>query len=313
MKKKSSGGYLFIYFTGTEDSPLAEQLYLSISRDGLNWQDRNNHTPFLTSSLGEKGIRDPFILRKANGDGFVILATDLSIYHRGGWNNTDATVTGSHSMLIWHSLDLINWSGPKLIKVVDDSVGCVWAPEAIYDPKRKQYLVYWASPSTRPDHKMQILSSYTDDFSHFEKATVYIDNNNDQQDVIDTTIINANGTYVRASRDGHIRLEKATNLSGKWTQFATLQELGVGIKGDTIEGPEFAKMPDDHWCLYVDRFAEESGYLPVLSSDVTSSDSKKWQVADQFNFGQLKKRHGSILKVTESEYQLLKGKFFNER
>ncbi len=313
MIKEFNGGYLFVYFTGTEDSASAEQLYLSLSRDGLNWQDYNNDQPFLTSNIGEKGIRDPFILRKENNQGFVLMATDLSIFHRGGWSHTNATVTGSRSMLIWDSKDLINWSNPRLVKMVGDSVGCVWAPESIYDAKVGKYLVYWASPSDRPTHKMRILSSYTSDFVNFGKPKVFIDNDNDKLDVIDTTIINDKGTYVRASRDGTLRLEKASDLNGKWTKFATLQDLNVGVVGDSVEGPEFAQLPDGRWCLYVDRHSQRTGYLPVLASDVTSNDPNKWQVPTNFNFGKLKKRHGTILRVTGSEYEAIKKAFSNQK
>ena len=54
-------GYLFVYFTG--ESEQGEQIYFSISRDGLHWMDLNGGRPVLTSRIGEKGVRDPFIIQ----------------------------------------------------------------------------------------------------------------------------------------------------------------------------------------------------------------------------------------------------------
>ncbi|GAA2985180.1 hypothetical protein [Lentilactobacillus parakefiri] len=53
----TNGGYLFLFFTGTEDSPAAEQLYFALSKDGLHWTDLNNQQPVLTSTIGEQGVR----------------------------------------------------------------------------------------------------------------------------------------------------------------------------------------------------------------------------------------------------------------
>ena len=70
--------YLFAYFKG-EGLAQGEQIYFAVSRDGLHWRDINNGNPVLTSTLGEKGVRDPFIMRSADGAKFYVIATDLKI------------------------------------------------------------------------------------------------------------------------------------------------------------------------------------------------------------------------------------------
>lgn len=45
----------------------------------MNWDDLNDNNPVLTSTLGEKGVRDPFIIRSPEGDKFYLIATDLKI------------------------------------------------------------------------------------------------------------------------------------------------------------------------------------------------------------------------------------------
>lgn len=57
-------GYLFVHFTGEQQ--YGEQIYFSISRDGLHWKDLNGHRPVLYSDIGEKepGIRSVSGMKK---------------------------------------------------------------------------------------------------------------------------------------------------------------------------------------------------------------------------------------------------------
>ena len=52
--------YLFVHFTGLEQSETDEQLYFALSRDGRHWRDlREAGFPVLTWKGGEGGVRDP--------------------------------------------------------------------------------------------------------------------------------------------------------------------------------------------------------------------------------------------------------------
>ena len=72
---------------------------ICIQQDGMNWDDLNNNHPILTSTLGEKGVRDPFIIRSPEGDKFYLIATDLKINGGNGWDA--AQNNGSQSLMIW--------------------------------------------------------------------------------------------------------------------------------------------------------------------------------------------------------------------
>ena len=89
--------YLFTHFIG--EQPQGEQIYFSLSKDGLHWKDLHDGKPVICSEVGECGLRDPFLIRKADGSGFVIIATDLCIANGRGW---DAAVkTGSKNLAVW--------------------------------------------------------------------------------------------------------------------------------------------------------------------------------------------------------------------
>lgn len=108
----------------------------------------------MTSDQGEKGVRDPFILRSAEGDKFYMIATDLKINGGNGWGA--AQTSGSQSLMVWESTDLVNWSDMRMVEVsASINAGCTWAPEATYDPITGEYIVYWASKVSEDNYGKQ--------------------------------------------------------------------------------------------------------------------------------------------------------------
>lgn len=302
--------YLFGSFTGTEGKDTDEQIYFASSKDGYFYTDLNDSKPILTSTVGEKGVRDPFIMRSAEGDRFYMLATDLSIYHRGGWGGAMATTTGSRDLIIWESTDLVNWSEPRAVTVSSPTGGCAWAPEAIYDETTGEYVVYWATNDMTDeigDGVLQIYYAKTRDFVTFTEAKEYITRGADQS-IIDTTMIKGNdGYYYRASADGQITLERSTSIFGNWEVVTNLNSLGLGgdMTGKKLEGPELFKFNDGTtFGLYTDQFAEGKGYLPVITTDLSDTTGTAWKklASDEYSFDTLKKRHGTILNLTQKEY-----------
>ncbi|MEM9965631.1 MAG: glycoside hydrolase family 43 protein, partial [Asticcacaulis sp.] len=166
--------YVFAYFTA--DTIEGERIYFAVSEgnNALQWRELNAVKPVLESQHGTLGLRDPFIMRSAEGDRFFLLATDLSAA-RTGWSK--ATDEGSHYLEMWESTDLVNWSDQRHIKVSPPNAGMTWAPEATYDPTIDAYVVYWTSHmfeddarTRKDDNGPQILISTTRDFRTFTPA-----------------------------------------------------------------------------------------------------------------------------------------------
>lgn len=73
------------------------------------------------------------------------------------------------------------------------------APEACYDPEKDEYMVFWASVVSDDSYqKYRIYRSYTKDFKTFSAPELYIEEPNA---VIDTTIIDHEGTYYRFTKN----------------------------------------------------------------------------------------------------------------
>jgi len=311
-------GYLFSYFIG-EGYADGEQVYFGLSRgnDALRYQNLNDNEPVLTSELGEEGLRDPFIIRSPEGDKFYQIATDLKIYGNGNWDASQRT--GSKSIMVWESTDLVNWTDQRLVKVSPDTAGNTWAPEAYYDESIGAYVVFWASKLYAEDDPGHTGSSYnrmmyatTRDFVTFSEAKVWVDPG---YSVIDSTVTEHDGAFYRFTKDERnntsstpcskfILAEKATELRSTDYEFITdcigkANSLGGGINQG--EGPTiFKSNTEEKWYLFIDEFGGR-GYVPFES---TSLDAAEWTMSTGYEMPS-RPRHGTVLPVTQAEYDRL--------
>ena len=300
--------YFFAYFAGEGYSD-GEQIYFASSQDGLNWSDLNDNNPILTSTMGEKGVRDPFIIRSPEEDKFYLIATDLKINGGNGWDA--AQNSGSQSLMIWESTDLVNWSEQRMVEVsAKIEAGCTWAPEATYDPQTGEYVVYWASRTPNKDTKQRLYYAKTRDFYSFTEPQLWIDYD---QSSIDTTMIEENGTYYRFTKNEGgstnslgaktktIFLEKSNQVLGTYAQIASESLNG----NQYVEGPTIFKLNSDDadtntWCLLVDDFGG-GGYYPLLTTDLESGVFTKPE-AGTYKMPS-RARHGTPIRITKAEYQ----------
>jgi len=296
------GGFLFVTFN-SEATPMTEQIYFGLSHDGRDWEALNAARPVLVSQLGEKGVRDPYVLRSRDGKKAYIIATDLSINLHHGW--TRATHAGSKSIVIWESTDLVKWSAPRIVQVAPDDAGCTWAPEAIYDEDTQDYLVYWASTTKGDDFaKQRIWAARTKDFVTFGKPFVYIEK---PGNVIDTDIVRENGKYYRFSKDETFKavtMEVADKLMGPWKDapnFSLAKMVGYEGPACFLLEPSAPGKPAT-WCLLLDNYAKGRGYQPYITHDLSGGQfAAEPGIKFPFRF-----RHGAVLPVTAAEYSLLK-------
>ncbi|HYO25348.1 MAG TPA: glycoside hydrolase family 43 protein [Lacipirellulaceae bacterium] len=302
-------GYLFVTFKG-EQTPRTEQIYFAASRDGREWQALNGGEPVLVSDLGERGVRDPFILRSPDGGKFFLIATDLSINLNRDWRR--AVRAGSKSIVVWESEDLATWSEPRLVKVAPDDAGCTWAPEAIYDESTQDYLVFWASTTGRDDFaKHRIWSARTKDFRTFSEPEIFIEKPNT---AIDTTIVRDDRKYYRFTKDEKFKAitqETSDALAGPWTDVADFSLA----KMTGFEGPTCFRMVDAQngepgkWCLLLDHYARGEGYKPFVTDDLASGN---FAAAPGIKFP-FKLRHGSVLPVSVEELERIEAAFPGEK
>ncbi|CAM5251640.1 hypothetical protein SALBM311S_08340 [Streptomyces alboniger] len=315
VKQPKYAGYLFTYFTG-EGTADGEQIRYALSRgnDPLHWRELNAGKPVLTSTIGEKGLRDPFVIRSPKGDKFFLIATDLRMYQNSSGSWDDVQRHGSKSIMVWESTDLVHWTDQRLVKVAPDSAGNTWAPEAYWDDSLGEYVVFWASKlyaDDDPDHKgstyNKMLYATTKDFRDFSEPKVW---NDPGYSVIDSTVVKNKDTYYRFTKDERdptssspcakfITGEKSTSLTS--TRYDLVADcIGSGAM-DRGEGPTvFKSNTEKKWYLFIDEYGGR-GYVPFETTDL---DSGKWTPSTNYQLP-ASPRHGTVLPVTQKEYDRL--------
>lgn len=309
---EEQSAYVWAFFTG--EGAGAEKISLAASKgnNALDWNTLNNGEPLFTSELGEKGLRDPFIIKSHEGDKFYMLATDLKIDGRAG-SFDGAQRNGSKYIEVWESNDLVNWSEQRHVKVSSDYAGNTWAPEAFWDAEIGKYVVYWASnlyDTTNAEDRTKVTYNRmmyvtTDDFITFSEPKTWVDVDQGKgKGMIDATIAKEDGMYYRFYKDESsmtIREEKSTNLlstitgslpktaglagSNQWS--LVKEKIGVGQPNgyngtfSAGEGPSIFKankgdVNGNKWYLFIDQPSYHGGpnhYIAFKSNNIADGGS----------------------------------------
>lgn len=157
------GAYLMVYHKDADHG-----LHMAISYDSYNWTSLNDDKPLIAGDTiaEQKGIRDPHIFRGPDG-GFYLAMTDLHVFgQRDGIRTTEWERDGkkygwgnNRGLVLMKSFDLIHWTRTNLdfskltcpTGITDfhgnaipwSEVGCVWAPETVYDYEAGHLLVHF--------------------------------------------------------------------------------------------------------------------------------------------------------------------------
>ncbi len=319
--KDYSAGYLWAYFSAYDKY---ERMFLGYSEDGLNWTalnaDENGRAKPILSNDGEGsdlGVRDPHIVRSPEGDRYWIIGTDLHAEGGGdggsGWNQTSA----SQKIVVWESTDLTDWSDAELVFAGMDTAGCVWAPEAIYDEEKGDYLVYWsardASLVGTNDNALRVYYTRTRDFRNFEEPKLWLsedDPSSKEVNIIDTTIVKDNDKFYRFSTSDwntvidrsdslatdlfDVNVDKDKSAEGNWTRLVHRDEASkAGFS--RREGFTVYQLPDGRWCA----MGDDGGYAPFVTDDLSSAkfeqlSSSKYSFTERF-------RHGTVIRLSKEE------------
>lgn len=314
--------YLFVYFSG--NSPDGEQVRYAISKDGVNYTALNDGKPVIASdsiSL-KKGIRDPHILRGEDGKTFYMVLTDMRSSE--GWQSNDGIV-------LMKSTDLIDWKHtqidfptrfPKLKGFDKENLHAVWAPQTIWDARKKRYLIYYSigrhdweySVGNRKQPYFKIFYSYANkDFTDvttpkllFDFGTAAIDG--------DIIFDKKNKEFVLFFKDEGLSTDNngfktkngimratASKLTGPYkTEYRHLQQTNAIVEGSSI----FPVIGTDKYILMYDCYTE--GHYQFCISD----DLKNFELLGNTDTkGNFTPRHGSVIQITEEELIRLKEKF----
>lgn len=159
--------YLFAYFEGRGDGSLQEHLRFAVSDDGITWKALNRNSPVISSDTISLtgGIRDPHILRGEDGS-FYMVATDMNTVRDGWGSNPGIVLLKSHNLTEWtHSTINLSKDYPKHFS----DAYWVWAPQTIYDPDTRKYMIYFTLRRSDAGKGLVTYYAYANrDFTGFE-------------------------------------------------------------------------------------------------------------------------------------------------
>ena len=250
--------YLFAYFTGNGE----DGLHLAWSDDGREWNTLKAGKSFLQPAIGESRLmRDPFICQTPDG-----------VFHlvwTAGWKGT--------SIGYCRSSNLIDWDQQLEVPVMADVAGTIncWAPEMVYDPVKKQFLIFWAStvaghPAPEADqseegYNHRIYSTTTSDFRRFQPPSIYF---NPGFNCIDSTLVHLGDRWAMVFKDERLNPEMK-NLRIAWSKslYGPFSDISEPFTPSWVEGPTVLEHGKE-WIIYFDEYSRHQ-YGALRTKDFT--------------------------------------------
>jgi hypothetical protein len=295
--------YLFAFFPSNSD----ENIYYAVSDNGYDYTVINESKPIVSAEGNTvmNGLRDPHILRGEDGY-FYMVATDMR--SALGWSS-------NRGMVLMRSDNLITWTCSQVhfptryAGTYFANVTRVWAPETIYDPVAKKYLVYFSiltNDGTVPYDKV-FYAYANEDFTDLEGEPTYFYDRGGATIDMDIVFNENDGLYHAFYKNegaGGICQVTASSLTApageegiQWSNpSGTLQQTTEAVEGAGI----FRLIDSDDWILMYDCYM--NGHYQFCSSPDLFQFTYRKNTATQ---GTFTPRHGTVIPITEDEYQLL--------
>lgn len=286
--------YLFAYFTGNDKNE--EAIHFALSNDGYHYKALNGDKPVIASdTISETGgIRDPHILRGADGKTFYMVATDM--VSANGWNSNRA-------MVLLRSTDLIHWQH-SIVNIQktypgQEKLERVWAPQTIYDAKAKKYMVYWAMKfSDTPDRIYYAYANSSFTGLEGEPKQLYVSPGD--KSCIDADIMEKDGKFhlfFKTEGNGNgIKQAVSNTLTGGYVQQdAYLQQTTQPVEGSCV----FKLHNSPGYILMYDMYGAGK-YQFTYSTDLEHFKTIDEEISMDF-----KPRHGTVISITGGEAKSL--------
>jgi len=307
-KGDRGGSYLFIYFPSNDN----ENIYYALSEDGYNYTLLNKGERIIAADTCtmKGGLRDPHVLRSYDG-WFYLVATDMKCAE--GWSS-------NRGLVMMRSRDLIHWAhftvnfpvkykGTKFENVVR-----VWAPETIFDPVKRKYMIYFSLLTNDGSITYdKVYYCYANkNFTDLEGEPTYLYDRGSATIDMDIVFNKKDGLYhgffKNEGQGGICQVtaksltpSKGKALGSQWSKPSQpLQQTKVPVEGVGV----FQLADKKSWVLMYDCYT--SGYYQFCSSRDLNKFSflKNTQTKGAFT-----PRHGTVISLTSAEATKLKVAF----
>ncbi|EWM53557.1 family 43 glycosylhydrolase [Ruminococcus flavefaciens] len=290
--EKPDVAYLFAYFLG--NSPEQERLSYAVSTDGYNFKALNGGRAVWQSSVGTKCLRDPYIFKGEDGL-YYMLATDMK--SSLGWNS-------NRNLLSAKSTDLVHWFDETSIEIANKyplmkGADRAWAPQAIYDPEKGSYMIYFAARVPDRDNRTIMYYAYSRDMKKLDTEPQLLFAPKNGNDAIDSDIIYQKGKYYmyyKNETNKRIYLATADHASGPYSEIKQVSEGNLGVEGPNI----YNLIGTDKWLMMSDAYGD--GYYVMQETTDLENFRTVSRSSYSFNFTP---RHGYVIPINGDQYTAL--------
>ena len=331
--EEDMGAYLLAFFSDSDHS-----LHFALSHDGYSFTALNGNKPIIAGDTiaEQKGIRDPHIYRGPDGC-FYLTMTDLHIFAKDKglrttqWERPDEYGWGNNrAIVLMKSEDLIHWSHHtvRIDKLFPDDfsqIGCIWAPQTIYDPEKDAMMVYFTirkKGESLPDagddeRRTRLYYAYADkDFTTLttrpEKLFEYPDN---KVQVLDADICPMPDgmyamTYVAQENPVGIKIAFSDSINSGYEYL----DSPIDFEPRSCEAPNvWKRIGENRWVVMYDVYSIN----PHNFGFVETTDFKTFIPIGHFNDGPMKSlnfsipKHGAVIQITDLEAAHLEKYYLN--
>ena len=311
-------GYLYCHM-----SDRGEWTAYALSRDGLHFHDLiNGDSIFSATSLAriEGGTRDAYLCRRHDGQGYLMVTTDMKVARSHHWNNYGIDLLTSADLVHWQSVTIdfrqgpAVFSNPEAESVYRDWSGVerVWAPQIFWngdyewpDGRRGGYCLYFSMLNPLEESYDRMYYAYADEsFATLTQPRLLLD--------WGYATIDADIHFLESDSLFHLMIKKeggqpglytatAPRLHGPWSE--PVEDDYVNFEGKKkCEGVSaFQLAGDSTWRVAYIEYSSRPKHYRICQADKYLRHFSHPQDIEGVNGPQ----HGSFMRVTEEEYNRL--------
>lgn len=188
--------------------------------------------------------------------------------------------------------------------ITESNTNRSWAPQAIWDENKGAYMVYWAI-STLENDCAALYYAYTDDFKSLSEPSLLYAREGIQTIDGDISFNAVNGfyyLYFKHDEDQTIAYVKSKNLTGPYEDKpVTVSFAPSGVEGSSI----YNITGTDTWVMIMDEY----GKRRFFAQQTTDMENFLPLEPTAYSFDGVRPRHGSVMAISDAEYETLVSAF----
>ena len=291
----AADSYLFTSFRRNGETGI----YFASSTDGRKWETLNRNKPVLVPEQPGMLMRDPFLTRGPDGTWHLLWTW--------GWTRAE---TGNELKIGYASSpDLVRWSRQRAIPILQNEPGArnAWAPEAAWDAKRREWIVFWSTTITGRfkdsegsgdnGYNHRLYAMRTRDWQTFTEPELWFDPG---FNAIDATVVRDGKRFVMIFKDERVKpLQKRLRLAFADTPAGPWRDVSEPFTPDWVEGPSAVQIGGEWW-IYFDHYRQPRHYGAMKTRDWRKFET----MTEQLSFP-ADHRHGTVVRISEKDAQRL--------